>query len=219
MVNDLTAIMILMDASGSMEIIRDGVIEGVNGFVASQRGLPGHALFSLAQFDSSNYNKLDYKDIYDFRDIKEVPKLTRNEYTPRGGTPLLDAAARAINNFGAKLATIPENRRPEKVVFVIVTDGEENSSKNTTREKLFAMIKHQQDKYNWQVLYLGANQDSFAESRTLGIKHNSTANYDYTSKGVMQAMAATSNSLASYRSGIANTVDLLSRDEQESVEK
>ena len=155
MMDDLTAIMILMDGSGSMETLRTGVIDGVNKFVASQKEAKGRALFSLAQFDSVGIS-LRYNTIYDFRDIQEVPKLTRETYVPNGGTPLLDATSKAVKEFGAKLAAIPESHRPGKVILVIVTDGEENSSRDTTRAQVKEMLKHQQEKYNWQVVYLGS---------------------------------------------------------------
>lgn len=215
---DLASIMILVDGSGSMSAIKQGVIEGINGFVTEQKGLPGHALFSMAQFDSGYSNELRYNTLYDFVDIDKAQPLTDYSYIPGGGTPLLDATAKAVRDLGSKLASIPEASRPSKVILVIVTDGQENTSQDTKKEQVQAMLKHQQDVYNWQVVYLGANQDSFAEAGQMGIMRSATANYAYTSQGLNHAVMSTSASVGSYRGGHSLSVDLTDLQKEDDLE-
>lgn len=119
--------------------------------------------------------------------IKDVPKYT---LVPRGMTALLDAVGRAINEAGCRLAAIPEDQRPGLVVFVIVTDGQENSSHEFTRAQIKEMIERQQSVYSWQFTFLGANQDAFAEAGSLGISPAAAANYVPTNSKIAFSSAA-----------------------------
>jgi hypothetical protein len=232
---DLTAICILVDGSGSMEAIKDGVVSGVNEFINSQKKVKGKALLSMHQF-SSGYSaypvyttrhshkindNLNYRTIYNFQNIKEITEMTKSSYVPNGGTPLLDAMCKAIDDFGADLARIPEEDRPSKVVFVTITDGEENSSTLYNKENLLERIKHQSAKYDWNFIYLGASQDSFAEASKYGYSMKSTSNFQYSNAGMMRAMNAVSLSTTSYRSGDTNSVDLtdFQKEEQTKIDK
>jgi hypothetical protein len=220
---NLTAIGILIDGSSSMESMKKGVISGFNEFLKTQKKVKGKATISMVQFSTGyygatpnyvprhkhkDYGHINYRTIYNFQDLNEAKALNDESYVPNGGTPLIDSAVRFIDEFGAQLASIPEQDRPSKVVLVVITDGEENSSTVHTKEELLAKITHQTSKYNWQVVYLGANQDSFAEAGQYGISMKSTANFQATDAGMMRAYAVSSNSLASYRSGKSLDVDL-----------
>ena len=96
---------------------------------------------------------------------------------PRGSTALLDAVGRAINETGERLAKMNEEDRPGLVVFVVMTDGEENSSQEFSKDQIKQMITHQQDTYGWHFTFLGANQDAFAEAGALGIHAAGVANF------------------------------------------
>lgn len=226
MKKDLTAIFILMDGSGSMDPLRTAVVDGINEFIITQRKVEGEVVLSMAQFDS-NYETfmnnhglnfeigsqlLNYKLIYDFRNLKEIALLTRENYVPSGGTPLRDAMSKSIDEFGAKLAAIPEEYRPEKVIFLTFTDGQENSSKNITQAALVEKIKHQQSKYGWKFIYLGSNHDSWAAGTQLGIKPQSIMNYDHTYGGTLRSLSAASGSITSYRVGTTKDVILTDED-------
>jgi len=165
---DLTDITMVIDRSGSMESIRTDAEGGINTFIESQKSEPGEALLTLVQFDT------EYEFVH-----KGVPIGTAERFrlVPRGSTALLDAVGRAINETGARLGMMDEAKRPGLVVFVIVTDGAENSSKEFTRDKIREMIEHQQSAYKWQFTFLAANQDAFAEGATLGIAQAGTAGY------------------------------------------
>ncbi|MCL4855279.1 MAG: hypothetical protein KJZ78_28285 [Bryobacteraceae bacterium] len=99
------------------------------------------------------------------------------ELVPRGMTALLDAVGRAINETGERLSKLPEADRPGLVVFVVMTDGEENSSKEFTKPQIKKMIEEQTTRYQWQFTFLGADQDAFAEAADMGIAADGAANF------------------------------------------
>lgn len=165
---DLTDITMVIDRSGSMESIRSDAEGGVNSFIETQQQEAGEALLTLVQFDTQ------YEFVHNGTPIKQA---SRFKLVPRGSTALLDAVGRAINETGARLAALDEAQRPGLVVFVIVTDGQENASREFTREKIREMIEHQQTAYKWQFTFLAANQDAFAEGASMGIAQAGTAGY------------------------------------------
>lgn len=168
-----TLIAVVLDRSGSMHRVRDATIEGLNAFITSQQQTPGCADMTLVQFDDQ------YEVNYECRPIEEVSPLTHETYMPRGMTALLDAIGRTIDSTGKKLAAMPENERPGKVIFVVQTDGDENCSHEYTRERVFDMIKHQREVYNWEFMFLGANQDAIASATSLGMLPSSGLNYNH----------------------------------------
>ena len=187
--NDLTDITILIDRSGSMLSCKDDAQGGINTFIQQQKDAEGDAVFSLVQFDT------DYEIVHNGIPIKDVPQYILQ---PRGMTSLLDAVGTAINKTGDRLNKMVEATRPGCVVFVIVTDGHENSSKEFTNEQVKEMIKCQQSKYNWQFTFLGADAQSFDEARQLGIKADAIATYDKQKAG--KAFFAASSNVCRMRS-------------------
>lgn len=179
--NDLSDITLIVDRSGSMAQIQRDAEGGVNAFIADQKAKPGDATFSLLHFDT------DYEFVQ-----KAVPIRDAREYhlEPRGATALLDAVGRAISEIGSRLDTMREEDRPGLVVVVIVTDGEENSSKEYTKARVKEMIEHQQTKYGWKFTYLGANQDAFAEAGSIGIHSASVANFSLHNSGAAYKCAS-----------------------------
>lgn len=183
---ELTDITIVMDRSGSMATCRVESETGINRLIHDQASKPGEAVFSLVQFDTT------YEFVHRAVPIKSVPHVS---LVPRGGTALLDALGRAIVETGDRLSRMAEWTRPGLVVVVVVTDGEENSSKEFTKEKIREMVKHQEDVYKWQFMFLGANIDAFANAGSVGITSgvanyaacNATRAYEYTS-GKLGAM-------------------------------
>lgn len=165
---NLTDITLVIDRSGSMSSVLDDAQGGVNAFLAEQARQPGDALLTLVQFDT------EYEFIHRGVPIRQVPPY---ELRPRGSTALLDAVGRAVNETGERLAKMAEADRPGLVVFVVLTDGQENSSHEFTKAEIKKMIEHQQSVYNWQFTFLGANQDAFAEAGGMGIQAAGVANY------------------------------------------
>ena len=166
--SDLTDITLVVDRSGSMAQVREDAEGGVNSFIEQQAKEPGEALLTLVQFDT------EYEFLHKGVPISQVPKY---ELVPRGMTALLDAVGRAINETGERLAKMNEQDRPGLVVFVVMTDGQENSSKEFSKTDIKAMIQRQQDTYHWHFTFLGANQDAFAEAGGMGIAAAGVANF------------------------------------------
>jgi len=187
MSNDLTDITLVVDRSGSMQSIRDDAQGGVNAFITDQAKAPGDAYLTLVQFDT------EYEFVH-----KGVPIRGVEPYSlvPRGGTALLDAVGRAINETDARISALPEGNKPGLVVVVIITDGQENSSQEFRRSDIKAMIESKQDA-GWQFTFLGADQNAFAEGADMGIQSGGSAQY---SKGkTRQAWDATSSKIGRMR--------------------
>lgn len=165
---DLTDITVVLDRSGSMGICKREAEDGLNKFIEEQKKQPGSATFSLVQFDDK------YEVVHSGIPIGQVPFCHLN---PRGLTALLDAVAKAIHATGERLKNMSEDQRPSLVVFIIVTDGQENASHEYKRDQIKQMIEHQQNAYKWKFTFLGANQDAFAEASSIGIPMASAATY------------------------------------------
>jgi hypothetical protein len=165
---DLTDITLVVDRSGSMQQRREDAQGGVNAFVQQQAREPGDALLTLVQFDT------EYEIVHSGVPVQDVPEY---ELVPRGLTALLDAVGRAINETGKRLSDMNEADRPGLVIFVITTDGLENSSQEFTRDQIKEMIEYRQAEHDWHFTFLGANQDAFAEAGGLGIRAASAAQY------------------------------------------
>ncbi|QDT65560.1 vWA domain-containing protein [Calycomorphotria hydatis] len=192
MKSDLTDITLVVDRSGSMSQIQSDAEGGVNSFIAEQAKLPGEANLTLVQFDT------EYEFIHKGTPIANVPKY---RLYPRGATALLDAVGRAINETGERLAKLPEAERPGLVVFVVMTDGHENSSREFTKQQIKDLIERQQNVYNWQFTFLGANQDAFSEAQGMGMHYNAAANFAMDK--VHKAFGGTSSKVARMRQAAA----------------
>lgn len=164
-------ITLLLDRSGSMACVQDDTIGGVNRYFESQRSHPGLCTATLAQFDDQ------YELIYNRVPIANVTARTHDNYEPRGWTALHDAMVRTIDEVGAVLGALPESERPERVLFVTMTDGEENRSKQWNASDVRNRIEHQRQRYGWEFVFLGANQDAILTARTFGIPMGSTMTY------------------------------------------
>lgn len=189
---DSTYIAVLLDRSGSMGSVKDDTIGGFNQFIQDQKAGGDNALLTLVQFDTGGIDT-----IHESKPIKDVPELNAETYQPRGGTPLLDALGKTICSTGDALKAIPDDVRPDKVVFVIITDGQENASKEFKKMRIKDMIDHQSNVYKWQFIYLGANQDAFAEANAIGINVQGAATFDVAN--MRASYSAASSNLRAYR--------------------
>lgn len=190
-----TDITIVLDRSGSMHGVKSDTIGGFNQFMAEQRKAPGSAVITLHQFDDV------FETVFSAKDIKTAPDLTPETFQPRNNTALLDAIGRSIKDTGKRLSDQPEDVRPGKVVFVIITDGLENASHKFTSQQVFDMITHQREKYHWQFVYLGANQDAIATAANMGIATANAMTYAHNHLGTVSAYASVSKNLVKMRSG------------------
>lgn len=169
--HDATHITFILDRSGSMEPLADTAISGFNNLLAENASIPGRTTMSVVLFNSN------YEVTAAFTPIAEIVPLNCATYSPDGGTALLDAMARAIDETGAHLAALPEDQRPGKVIIATLTDGEENSSRACTWNDVRRRITHQTDVYKWTFLFLGANQDAIATAAAIGIDRGSALTF------------------------------------------
>lgn len=208
MVNtNYTAVMLLVDRSGSMESIRAAAEEGINEFINSLKHAEGKRTIRIAQFDYHPAEGMRYTTICPSTEPIAVHKFG---LSPRGGTPLLDAMGKSIIEFGEELAALPEDQRPGVVIFAVMTDGHENSSREFTWEQIKEMVKRQESDYGWQVVYLGANQDAFEVGEQLGVPRHNTMTYGATDYGTRSA----TQSLTSYVAVAASGQQAVFTDEQ-----
>ncbi len=201
MKNQHTDITIVLDRSGSMASVASDTIGGFNRFLEDQQKAPGTANISLHQFDH------EYKTVLNGVDVKSAPNLSSSSFVPRGSTALTDAIGRSIVDTGARIDRLNDADKPEKVVFVIITDGQENASKEYNQAKVHEMITHQRDKYAWEFVFLGANQDAIKAATNMGITRGAAMTYASNSVGTTAAFAAVACNLVQMRSGKSKSMD------------
>ncbi len=218
---NFTSVVLLIDRSGSMAKIAEATVAGINHFVEDQKTAPGDGDWTLYQFDDPNTagsfswteqrTSLGLSVVSGKRDFPEpifvrmpqaaVRRLQPHQFVPRGNTALIDAACLAIDRFGELLAATPEHDRPAHVVFVIVTDGLENVSTRFKRADLNRRIAHQREKYAWQFVFLGANQDAIQEGTGYGVPVQMCSNYAGTGTGTGVGYRNVSKGLKEWKTG------------------
>jgi hypothetical protein len=173
-----------------MHTIKTAMESAFKEFLYQHRQVPS-TRFTLIQFDDKN----DHDVVYDHVPIDRPMRLN---LVPRGNTPLIDAFVKAIDSTGRRLRDTPEPYRPDQVLFVVITDGQENASKEYKRKDVFDRVTRQQNDYKWQFVYLGANQDAFAEAASYGIPLGSTLSYGATDRGVAGSWGGLTANTVSY---------------------
>ena len=173
-----THLIIVLDASGSMSRIQDDVKGSFNEFLKKQREEPGKTVFDLFQFND------EVKRLVVSADLAQFHEDLMSKYNCTGCTALNDAICIAMDTIGQEFANMPEEERPEHVLCVIITDGEENASKEYTTEDVKNRIEHQKTKYNWQFEFLAANQDAFETGESFGLDEDDCMDFECNSEGV-----------------------------------
>lgn len=184
-------IVCILDRSGSMSSIRSDAIGGFNAFLKDQKSVPGAAKLTLVLFDH------EYIVLHDAVKLEDVPELSASDFVPRGSTAMFDAIGRTIDAICGRLDK--SDTKPDKVIVAILTDGEENASREYSSDRVAKMIKHQQDKYAWEFVFLAANQDAFRAGAALNIKSCNTANFVASSAGTADAYSYMSNTTRNMR--------------------
>lgn len=190
---NVTEVVFILDRSGSMSNLVSDTIGGYNSMLEKQKRLPGDVLITTILFDDQ------FEILYENVNLKEVFNITEKEYYVRGSTALLDAMGKTINYIGKKLENIQEDMRPGKVLFVIITDGYENSSREFNYKKIKSMVEHQKSKYSWEFIFLGANIDAIAVADNLGIADDRAVNYCADSKGTLEGYESINYAINSIR--------------------
>ncbi len=195
-----THIRILIDRSGSMDHLKQEVINGIEKYIQEQATLPGDLTVDVIQFDYSYSSKEDgYQTLVSFANPRTNP-VSLSSYEPRGMTALFDSWGKAIDELGESLSKMKEEDRPERVIFVTMTDGEENASQVFNSEQIKEKTKHQTDNYNWKFVYLGANQDAVVVGSSLGTSVGNNLTFDASAKGLAASFATLSTGTMHTRS-------------------
>lgn len=175
-----TDITIILDKSESMTDCHAATIELINSFIKERHKDPEDCILSLVQFSSSNLYGDPLTRTFAGLPAKNAPRLTPDNYHLGGMTALLDAMGVTIVETGKRLAAMPEAQRPDRVLIVIMTDGQENHSKKFISGQIVGMTNHQRDHYRWEFMFLGADMDSITAARqaqALGVYAQNTLNY------------------------------------------
>ena len=193
MKKNLTEIVFILDRSGSMAGLEEDTIGGFNAMIEKQKGEAGEAVVSTVLFDHLS------EVVHDRVELQKIRPLTRKEYYVRGCTALLDAVGRAIHHIGNVHKYAREEDRPEKTLFVIITDGMENASREYTYDRVRRMIGRQKERYGWEFLFLGANIDAAREAARFGITADRAANYHADHRGTEVIYSAVSEAVTAFR--------------------
>jgi len=199
----LTELVFILDRSGSMNGLEKDTIGGFNSLIEKQKKEDGEALVSTVLFDDES------KVLYDRVSIREVPRMTENEYFVGGCTALLDAIGGAIHHIGNVHKYIRDEDCPEKTLFVITTDGMENASSRYDFAKVKQMVEQKQEKDHWQFLFLGANIDAIETAGRFGIRKEHAVNYENDEIGTKTNYRALNEAVSSFRACDAECADIL----------
>ena len=184
----------LLDRSGSMDPVRSDVVVGFNGFVSELRGQPGDCQMTLVLFDE--FRPFDV--VFFARPIINVPDLKRSDYRPDGGTPFYDALGTLIVRADTRIADrIAQGEPAEDQLVVILTDGLENASFRYNQRKIGDLIQDRQDE-GWTFVFLGANQDSYAEGAKIGLTGGNIQNFQTSGQSIALAYDSVSRATKEY---------------------
>ena len=174
---NLTEMVFILDRSGSMHGLEEDTIGGFNSMIDKQKGEDGEALISTVLFDGQT------EVLHDRIPLDKIEPITDKEYYVRGSTALLDAIGGAIHHIGNIHKYARSEDVPEKTLFIITTDGMENSSRNYTYDKVKKMVERQKEKYNWEFIFLGANIDAVSVANSFGVEASRAVRYECDSEG------------------------------------
>lgn len=194
----LTEIVFIMDRSGSMSGLEADTIGGFNGTIEKQKCETGEALVSTILFDNES------EVLHDRIPLEKIEPMTTKQYYVHGSTALMDALGDAIHHIGNVHKYARDEDRPEKTIFIITTDGYENSSRKYSADQVRQMVTRQKEKYGWEFIFLGANIDAVKTARTYGINEDNAANFVNDKKGIALMCCAQSTIISSIRKNTRN---------------
>ncbi len=193
MKKNLTELVFILDKSGSMSGLEKDTIGGYNAMLQKQKAVEGDCVITTVLFDHR------YELLHDRIDIRAVRPITEREYYVGGSTALLDAIGKTIHKIGTAQKNTAEEYRAEKVMFVIITDGAENASREYTAERVRKQIEHQKERYGWEFIFLGANIDAVETAGRFGIRADRAVDYVPDGAGTMLNFQMMSETVASFR--------------------
>ncbi len=193
--SDRSKVWMLLDRSGSMSGLEGAVVKGVNRFISEQAAESGTCRLTVAQFDS----EAPFEVLVDNVSVQKVDPHSLECYEPRGLTPLFDAVGRLIGCADRRVKQRHKaGKKPEDQTIVIVTDGYENASTDYSAADIHELISKRRGQ-GWAFVFMGANQDSYAESARLGVDQRNVQNYEASDEGVGEAFASVSRAYSERR--------------------
>jgi uncharacterized protein YegL len=189
---EITEIVFILDRSGSMSGLESDTIGGFNAFLSKQKELEGEARVTTVLFDDK------YEVLHDRVDLKAVSPLTEKEYYVRGSTALLDAVGTTVDKIKHDLKAGVGNFQASKVIFIITTDGQENSSNGYSYNEVKALIEVQKAQ-KWEFIFLGANIDAVSVAGRMGISASRSKNFHNDQQGVALNYQVLSEAVVMYR--------------------
>lgn len=186
-----TALLLIIDRSGSMQTIRDDMVGGLTTILEEQKKLPGFLTVDIIQFD----------DVIESVCEMANPEDVTITLEPRGGTALHDAIGFGVNTFSQRIAALPDHAQPKAIQVIVVTDGLENASTEYSAQQIRKLIKSKQKDAAWDFVFLGANQDAVTTGGNLGFSHDSSMTFTPSGPQVSMASAATSRYISDRRMG------------------
>ena len=193
--NNIVDVVFILDRSGSMGGLESDTIGGFNSMLEKQRKIDCKAFITTVLFDDQ------YELLHDRVNIAKVNNITEKEYFVRGSTALLDAIGKTIAKEKAIQDTLGKNEKADKVLFVIITDGLENASREYNSSTVKKLIETQKEKYGWEFLFLGANIDAIETANTIGINAERAVNYKSDSIGTKKNYDTLNKAVEEVRSG------------------
>ena len=191
--NNVTELVFIIDRSGSMAGLERDTVGGFNAMIKSQKEKSGKCYVSTVLFDH------ECLVLHDRVDLEEIDELSEKDYRVRGSTALVDAIGGAIHHIGNVHKYARKEDVPEHTMFVITTDGMENSSHNYTSDRVKKMIETQKSEHGWEFLFLGANIDAVETAKHFGIDEDRAVNYKSDGKGTRLNYEAVSDAVSTLR--------------------
>ncbi|MBQ6933273.1 MAG: VWA domain-containing protein [Clostridia bacterium] len=195
---NLTELVFIIDRSGSMHGLETDTIGGFNSMIENQKDNAGDVLVSTVLFNDKSIV------VHDRKSIKDIAPMTRQDYAPCGSTALLDAIGCAIHHIGNIHKYARKEDIPDKTLFVITTDGMENSSHLFDADKIKYMINMQKEKYDWEFIFLGANIDAVGTAKNFGISEDRAVNYHADPVGTRLNYEVISETITAFRANISD---------------
>ena len=192
-----TELVFVVDRSGSMSGLESDTIGGFNAMLAKQRAVAGECTVTTVLFDNHLETLHDHIDLYAVKD------LTSHDYWARVSTALLDAIGSTIDRVISVQRHTAEPFRADHVLFVIITDGYENSSRRYSLRQIRSMIEMERTRYHWEFVFLGANIDAVQTADDFGIAPQCAADFHADGQGVESSFAAVSRAATTVRGGIS----------------
>ncbi len=189
----LTELVFILDKSGSMSGLEGDTIGGFNSMLKKQKEEKGKAIVTTVLFDNN------YCILHDRIDIKGIMPITAKEYFVEGTTALLDAVGKTISKISNAHLHTSEKERPEKVLFVIITDGMENASREYSYKQIKTMVEMQKSEHLWEFIFLGANIDAAETAGKFGVGADRAVNYHADSEGLKASYEAVACAVSEMR--------------------